>query len=138
MVSAIYRSPSQNNSEFDSFLRSVERFLSDIKKIKSFSSVITGDFNAITSCWWSEDINTSEGQKLLSLTSANGVSQLINDPTHLQTSNSSCIDLIFTDQPILFVNSGVHASLNPNCHYQIVHSSFSLKISYPPPYQCLV
>ena len=32
IVSVIYRSPSQNNSEFDSFLRSVERPLSDIKK----------------------------------------------------------------------------------------------------------
>ena len=87
--------------------------------------------------WWSED-NTSEGLKLLSLTSANGVSQLINKPTHLQTSNSSCIDLIFTDQPNLSVNSGVHASLHPNCHHQIVHSSFNLNISYPPPYQRLV
>ena len=131
IVSVIYRSPSQNNSEFDSFLKS-------LKNTKPFLSVITGDFNARTSCWWSEDINTSEGLKLLSLTSANGVSQLINEPTHLQTSNSSCIDLIFTDQPSLSVNSGVHASLHPNCHHQIVHSSFNLNISYPPPYQRLV
>ena len=138
IVSVIYRSPSQNNSEFDSFLRSVERLLSDIKKIKPFLSVITGDFNARTLCWWSEDINTSEGMKLLSLTSANGVSQLINEPTHLQTSNSSCIDLIFTDQPKLSANSGVHASLHSNCHHQIIHSSFNLNISYPPPYQRLV
>ena len=76
--------------------------------------------------------------KLLSLTSANEVSQSINEPTHLQTSNSSCIDLIFTDQPNLSENSGVHASLHPNCHHQIVHSSFNLNISNPPPYQRLV
>ena len=94
IVSVIYRSPSQNNCEFDSFLRSLERLLSDIKKSKPFLSVITGDFNAKSSYWWSEDINTSEGLKLLSLTSTDGVSQLINEPTHLQTSNSSCIDLI--------------------------------------------
>ena len=31
IVSVIYRSPSQNNSVFDSFLRSVERLLSDKK-----------------------------------------------------------------------------------------------------------
>ena len=33
IVSVIYCSPSQNNSEFDSFLGSFERILSDIKKI---------------------------------------------------------------------------------------------------------
>ena len=138
IVSVLYRSPSQNNCEFNSFLRSVERLLSDIKKSKPFLSVITGDSNARSSYWWSEDINTSEGLKLLSLTSANGVSQLINEPTHLKTSNCSCIYLIFTDQPNLSVNSGVHASLHPNCHHQIVHSSCNLSISYPPPYQRLV
>ena len=138
IVSVIYPSPSQNNCEFDSFLKSVERLLSDIKKSKPFLSVITGDFNARSSYWWSEDINTSEGLKLLSLTSANGVSQLINEPTHLQARNSSCIDLIFTDQPNLSVNSRIHASLHPNCHHQIVYSSFNLNISYLSPFQHLV
>ena len=111
--------------------------MSNIKESKPFLFVIAVDFTTRLSYWWSEDINTSEGLKLLSLTSANGVSQLINEPTHLQTSNSSCIDLIFTDQPKLSVNSGVHASLHPNYHHQIVHSSFNLNISYPPPYQRL-
>ena len=54
------------------------------------------------------------------------------------TKSSPCIDLIFTDQPNLSVNSGVHASLHPNCHHQIVHTSFNLNISYPPPYQRLI
>ena len=36
------------------------------------------------------------------------------------------------------VNSAVHASLHPNCHHQIVHSSFNLNIYYPPPYQRLI
>ena len=128
--------------KFDSFLRSFERLSSNIKKSKPFLFVITVDFTTRSLYWWSEDINTSEGLKLLSLTSTNGVSQLINEATYFQTSNSSCTDLIFTDQPNLSVNSGVHASLYPNFHYHIVHSSFNLNISYPfpppPPYQCLV
>ena len=33
------------------------------------------------------------------------------------------------------VNSGVHSSLHPNCHHQVVHSSFNLNIYYPLPYQ---
>ena len=138
IVSIIYCSPSQIIVNLIHISEKCWETFEQHKKTKPFSSVITGDFNARLSYWWSEDINTSEGLKLLSLTSANGVSQLINEPTHLQTSHSSCIDLIFTDQPKLSVNSGVHASLHPNCHHQIVNSSFNLNISYPPPYQRLV
>ena len=45
---------------------------------------------------------------------------------------------MFTDQPSLSINSGVHSSLHPNCHHQIVYSTFNLNIYYPPPYQRLV
>ena len=34
----------------------------------------------------------------------------------------------------MVVNSGVHPSLNANCHHQIVFAIFDLKIYYPPPY----
>ena len=70
-----------------------------------------------------------------------GFTQVINEPTHIQSSSSSCIDLIFTDQPNLSVNCGVHASLHSNCHHQIVYSRFNLDIYYPPPpppYQRLI
>ena len=36
------------------------------------------------------------------------------------------------------MNSGVHASLDSNCHHQIIHTSFNLNISYPPPHQRLI
>ena len=91
--------------------------------------------------WWSEDINASEAIKLYSLTFSNGFSQFINEPTHTQTNSSFCTDLVFTDQPSLSVNSGVHASLNPNCHHQIVHTEFNLtpipSLTHPP-YQRLI
>ena len=132
IVSIIYRSPSQNNSEFDLFLSNFDKLLSVISKSKPSLSVITSDFNARSSSWWPKDINTTEGSKLLSLISSNGYPQLINEPTHIQTSSSSCIDLIFTDQRSLSVNFGVHATLHPNCHHQIVHSSFNLNYFLPP------
>ena len=53
----------------------------------------------------------------------------------MQTNSSSCIDLIFTDQANLSANTGVFTSLNPNCHHQIMNSSFDLNICYPAPYQ---
>ena len=52
--------------------------------------------------------------------------QIINEPTHIQTNSSSCIDSVFTDQTNLSVNSGVHFSLHlnslipPNHHYTSV------------------
>ena len=138
IVSVIYRSPSENNREFNSFLSSFEQLLSEISKRKATVSIITGDFNARSSSWWSNDTNTLEGTNLYSLTSSNNFSQLINEPTHIQRNSSSCIDLIFTDRLNLAVNSGVHASLHPNCHHQVVHASFNLNNSYPPPYQRLI
>ena len=133
ILSVIYRSPIQNNSEFDLLLSNFEKLLTDINKRKPFLSVITGDFNARSSSWWPKDIITTEGSKMFSLTSSNGFPQLINKATHIQTSSSSCIDLIFTNQSNLSVNSVVRASLHPNCHHQIIHSSFNFNISYPNP-----
>ena len=138
IVSVIYRSPSQNNGEFDLFLSNFKKLLNDMNERKPFLSVITGDFNARSSSWWPEDIYTIEELKLFSLTSSNEFSQLINEPTHIQTGSSSCIFLIFTNQPNLLVNSGVHASLHLNCHHQIIHSSFNLNIFYTPPYQTYI
>ena len=131
IVSVIYRSPSQNSDEFDLFLSNFEKLLIDIKNRKPYLSVITGDLNARSSFWWSDDINTTEGTKLFSQTSSDGFQQLINEPTHTQTNNSSGIYLIFTDQASMSVNSGVHASLHPNCQHQIVHASFNLHITCP-------
>ena len=84
--------------------------------------------------WW---YKYYRGIKLFSLTSSNGFPQLINEPTHIQANSSSCINLTLTDQADLSVNSGVHASLHPNSHHQIVRSTFNLNIYYPPPYQRL-
>ena len=137
IVSVIYCSPSQNNDEFQLFLTNLERLFSDINKRKPSLSVVTGDFNSRSSYWWSNDLSSTEGTNLFSLTSSNGLSQLINEPTHFQNNSSSCIDLILTDQPILSVNTGVHSSLHPNCHHQIVHSRFNLNVYYSPPYQRL-
>ena len=44
-------------------------------------------------------INISEGTKTDALTSYHGLHQLISQPTHILANSSSCIELIFTDQP---------------------------------------
>ena len=138
IVSIIFCSSSQTNNEFEVFLSNMEKLLSDIIKRKPSVSVITGDFNARSSCWWCKDISTTEGSNLFSLMSLNDLSQLINEPTHIQVNSFSCINLILTDQPNLSIDSGVHSSLHPNCHHHIVHSRFNLNIYFTPPYQRLI
>ena len=53
---------------------------------------------------------------------------------HILENSSPCINLVFTSQPNLIVNSGTHSLLHPNCHHQIIYAKFSLKIHYPRPY----
>ena len=69
IVSVIYRSAGQSNNEFDSFLSKLEKLVSDINNREPALSIITGDFNARSQSWWSNDINTTEGSKLLALSS---------------------------------------------------------------------
>ena len=134
-IAVLYRSPSQTSTAFNNFLINFEKLLQEINTFKPDFSLILGDFNARSKSWWKNDINTIEGTKLDSVTTSYGLQQLITQPTHLLADSSSCIDLIFTDQPSLIVDCGVHPSLHPNCHHQIVYCKLDLKIIYPPPYQ---
>ena len=61
--------------------------------------------------------------------------QIIKEPTHILKNSSSCIDLIFTTQPSMALQSRVHHSLHQNCHHQIIFAKFNLKVYYPPPYE---
>ena len=79
----------------------------------------------------------NEGSQIESLTTTHGLHQLISDPTHILPNSSSCIDLLFTDQPNLAIDSIVHHSLNSNFHHQLTHCKFNLVIQYPPSYERL-
>ena len=76
-----------------------------------------------------------EGSKLRLLTSQFGLNQIINEPTHITKNSSTCIDLLFTSETNLVIESGVHSSLyplSPNCHHQIIFTKFDLRIFYTP------
>ena len=70
-----------------------------------------------------------EAHNLYSLTNSYGFRQLISEPTYILKSSSSCIDLIFTDQPNLIIDSGTHPSLHPNCHHKIIHCKIDINHS---------
>ena len=98
-----------------------------------FMLVVIGDHNAKSKNWHPSDRTTYEGNIMETIASHFGLHQLIHDPTHIL--GKSCIDLIFTSQPNMVVNPGVHSSLHANCHHQIVFAKFDLKIYNPPPYE---
>ena len=64
------------------------------------------------------------------LSALENLSQLIDEQTHIINDSSSCIDLIITSQPFLFVNHDIHPSLFKNCNHEIVHGT--LNLSVPP------
>ena len=131
----IYRSPSQDQSEFDNFTINFELMLSKMHAENPFSVIITGDFNCRSAQWWKDDIENNEGKHFESLTSDLGLHQLISEPTHFMGDSRSCIDLIFTDQPNLVVESGVHPSLHEQCHHQLVYGKLSVSNVKLPPYK---
>ena len=72
------------------------------------------DFNAKSSNLSSNDTTTAEGVQLDYLTSLYGMKQVITEPTHILENSSSCIDLIFSNQPNLIMDSAVHPTLHSN------------------------
>ena len=95
-----------------------------------YLTVILGDFNAKSSLWCNNAITTYECSKIDGVTSQFGLQQIIKEPTRF-IGGSLCIDLIFTSQPNLVMESGVHSSLHANCHHHITFAKSKLKIHYP-------
>ena len=60
IVSEIYRFPSQNNCELDSFLTNLDHLSSKINKCKPSLAVVTGDFNAGSPAWWTQDVQRDQ------------------------------------------------------------------------------
>ena len=56
-------------------------------------------------------------------------------PTHPLQNLAACTDLVFTNQPHLFMENGVHSSLSSKCHREIVFAKLNLKVEYPRPYE---
>ena len=81
------------------------------------------------------DTTSHEGPMIDAVTSNYGLHQLIQEQTHIRNFPSPCIDLIFTSQPNLFMESGVHSTLHRNCHHQVVFAKFNFYILYPSPYE---
>ena len=137
-VITLYCSPSQNESEFEHFVLSLENLLCNIRSKDPAFTILLGDINARSKTWWVHDITNNEGTQIESISSLYGFSQLISESTNILQNSLSCIELIFPDQPNLVINSRIKPSLHENCLHQITYAKFNLQMIHPPSYQRLV
>ena len=110
-----------------------ENLLSNLSNENPYVIIISGDFNCRSSQRWEKENEKDEGKRFEPLVSDLGLHQLIGDLTHLMGDHKSCIDLILTDQPSIFIDSGVHPSRHVLCHHQIVYGRLSTNNPTPPP-----
>ena len=131
----LYRTLSQSQDEFHDFLTNLERNLDDSFNSNPFRTTVIDDFNAKSSKWSEGDRSNIEGSKIDFLTSQFGLPQIIKEPTQILENSSYCIDLIFSTQPNMVLESGVHHLLHQNCHHQMIFAKSNFKMYYPPPYE---
>ena len=129
-IISLHRSPSQRHDDFDDFLPNFEQVLCPINARNPCFVLITSDLTE-----WPNDQTTTDSNKIDSITTSYGFSQVISDPSHILLNSSSCIDLIFTNHSNLIVENGIHPSLHWNCHHQIVFAKLNLKIERPQLYK---
>ena len=79
--------------------------------------------------FWEGDSENHEGGLLNNLSMSIHLEQLRDD------GSQSCIDLICTDQPFTFRESGVLSSLDPHSKHNIIHGSANVSIPRSPPYK---
>ena len=95
--------------------------MSNVNDKKPLASTTTGGFNARSKTWWSQYISNSQGSIIGTFTSTSGYHQLINSPTHMTNTNSSCINLIFTSNASLITEFGIEKFLYADsCYHSIV------------------
>ena len=131
---AFFRRPSQSKDQFKSSMENLELNLKLPVQKAPVLLVVLGDFNAKSRNWRKNDITTIKAKSIENISSKFGLHQVINEPTHVLESPSSYIDLIFTSQPNLINESGVHSSLRTNSHHQFIFAKCNVEVLYQSPH----
>ena len=98
IIASIYRPPS---TALDPLLSNLECCLRQINRVhETYFTVLTGDFNARNSYWYTEDTTDDAGDYLHQLISLFSLEQLNHFPTNIYADQlESCQDLVSTDIP---------------------------------------
>ena len=130
-----YRHPNMSNDESVQYMSILENIYESIRKENPTVSILCRDFNARSPLFWKGDSENHEGRLFNNFLISNHLDQLTDEPTHVRDDGTqSCIDLICTDQPFTFMETGVLSSLDPHSKHNIIHGSVNVSIPRPPPY----
>ena len=130
----LYRSPSQNLEQFQSFGDSLDILINNINSRNLTVLIIGGDFNGKCSKWYSFDTSENIGKEPDVITSTAGYARIIDKSTHFTSNSSSSIDLMFTSNPSIIVYSGIEKSLCSSRYPDIVYGKINFRVSFPPPH----
>ena len=72
--------------QFGKYMSDLQLLYDEMLKEKPSVIVLSGDFNSKSPLFWDEEpMESAEGKQLSDFMMANGLDQLINEPTHFQT-----------------------------------------------------
>ena len=100
--------------DFNSLKNNLEKRVANTSSSNPHFILMIGDSNAKSSNWSYNDTITAEDAQLDHLTLLYGMKQVITDPTHILDNPSSCIDLIFFNQPNRIMDSGGRLFCSPD------------------------
>ena len=130
-----YRTPSKSTLlEIQQYCHNLASSVQKMKNENPSLIILSGDFNGRSPLFWdNESVENLPGKLLADFMLTNGLTQLINEPTHFPQPNiATCIDLILTDNEDSFVDSGKIFSPDSRCKHNITHGTINLGVPPTP------
>ena len=129
LLSSCYRPPGQLVANIDIFINNLSLSLESAIDEHPTSVLLLGDLNDRCTSWDFPHTNSETKDKLRTLCNELSLTQLIKDPTR----GNNILDLIITNTPLLFIDSGVYPEL-PDLDHCIIHATFNITYNTSAPY----
>ena len=131
LVCCTYRPPSVKTTEIDHFCDMLASALVTVP-MSSYHVIMAGDFNSKHKRWCPSDLTCPAGAALFRTLTCFGLDQLVQSPTHTTSSGTqSCLDLVFTNQPLLATDVHTACALGSSDHL-MVSCQFAVSLPLDP------
>ena len=119
-----YRPPNYNAEDNNAFLDNLQSSLDNIYLKPDTFVLLLGDFNAHYDTAY-PSLSSVVGTRFYSWMACNNLFQVINEPTRITSEGATLLDLIITNSPGYFVNSG---TLSPpsNCDHLLIYARMNV------------